>query len=609
MCLLAVSLAFAVLACSPQAKPPRVVVLGMDGVDPLLLRKFMDEGKLPHFSELAKHGSFTSLGTSTPPQSPVAWSTFITGVDPSSHGIFDFIHRDPEKYAVVPSLTTVLDSETKLLRRGEPFWNLLEEHGVPCTLIKIPASYPPVHAKGTYLTGMGTPDLEGSYGTYSFYTDREDIEVKSGRLVPVAVREGRVKAAVVGPQGESLPFQVSVDIEQQAALLELGRRPVLLKSGEWSEWIPLEFPSAKGMVRVYLKSLLPHFELYLSPVNIDPEAPAVPISNPPGFAHELYDCCDRFYTQGMPEETKALGEGVLSDADFMSQNELVVEERLRLFRNRIEDLPPGFFFFYFSSTDIIPHLYWNAMDPTHPGYRPERAQKYGKAIEQHYQVADQMLGEAMQAISEEDVLIVVSDHGFAPFKRAFDLNRWLIQEGYQALKSEDSKGLSSIDWAHTRAYAVGFNGLYLNLRGREKNGRVESSEAAALKKELAEKLLDYTDPVSGNSVVHTVDAVVPKEGLESVAPDLIVGYERGYRASWQCALGEARKEVLRDNLEVWSGDHLMSAELVPGVLLANRPLRRTETSPHLRDLAPTIAALYHLRPSSQWRGKPLLLEQ
>ncbi|HXS09304.1 MAG TPA: alkaline phosphatase family protein, partial [Candidatus Krumholzibacteria bacterium] len=178
------------LAAPVAAKEaPDVVVLGIDGMDPDLLQKFVAEGRLPNFERLMKEGTFSKLGTSIPPQSPVAWSNFSTGMDPGGHGIFDFIHRDPKTYQPVFSAADVIEPGRTLnvgdwvlplskggarqLRTGETFWQILDKEGVPCTLIRVPANYPPVPTNARTLAGMGTPDLIGSYGTFTLYTNAE----------------------------------------------------------------------------------------------------------------------------------------------------------------------------------------------------------------------------------------------------------------------------------------------------------------------------------------------------------------------------------------------------------------------------------------------------
>ena len=609
--LVALVLLLAGLACG-RGRAPKVLVLGFDGMDPVLLRQFMAQGKLPNFSRLAQEGCFLPLGTTNPPQSPVAWSTFITGLDPQGHGVFDFVHRDPTALTPIPSLNGVEDGHFQLLREGTPFWRYLEKAGIPARLVKLPAIFPTDEHSGTYLTDMGTPDLEGTYGTYSFYSDApppaSTHPQAGGRRIQIEVRDGVVKGSLVGPpkadkegENETLPFQVQVDTKTGAALFEVQDQKALLKPGEWSAWLPVTFPSANGMVMVYLQSLQPHFSLYTSPINIDPANAVIPVSYPPRYAHALYEECGRFYTQGMPEETAALLDGLFTDEDYLKQNSIVVEERRRLFQAELAKFQEGLFFFYVSSSDILAHLYWNTIDPQHPGYKKERAEKYEHVILSAYTLADEFVGQAMQAAGGDTTLLVISDHGFAPFRRAVNLNLWLREHGYQR---NPGKTMSQMDWAATRVYAVGFNSLYLNLEGREAKGIVPPAERNRVLGELSHKLLALKDPKTGQKVISKVEILPPGSGpLKDVTPDLLVGYARGYRASWETALGEAGESLLEDNTGAWSGDHLINPDLVPGVLLANRPAPALE--PRLRDLAPTLLKLYGVTLPDGLSGQPL----
>jgi len=169
------ALTVSLVACAGGHKTigRRVIVLGFDGLDYGLTKELMASGRLPNFSRLAERGTFTALGTSIPPQSPVAWSSFITGLDPGRHGIFDFVHRDPK--TMQPYLSTtrteaasrtlkfgkwqvpIESGEVELLREGQPFWDVLEQHGVETTIVRMPANFPPSGTSTRELSGMGTP--------------------------------------------------------------------------------------------------------------------------------------------------------------------------------------------------------------------------------------------------------------------------------------------------------------------------------------------------------------------------------------------------------------------------------------------------------------------
>ncbi|MBX3169578.1 MAG: alkaline phosphatase family protein [Candidatus Eremiobacteraeota bacterium] len=585
-------LALLLLSCGgPPASRPRVIVLALDGCDPQVLRRLLDQGKLPHFARLRSLGGFWELGTTTPPQSPVAWATFLTGQDPGGHGLFDFLQRDPQRLQPVTSMSRVAEGEYRRQLGAPPFWTYLNQRQVPATLLRVPCWFPAAPDQARTLTGLGTPDLLGSYGTFSYYSEEEpEHPLSGGTWVRVEPRGGEVQASLIGPEQQACPLHLRLDTRNGQALIEVGEpesQPFLLKQGEWSGWIPVAFPKTRGMVRFLLRSVKP-LALYVSPLNDDPTRPQLPLSNPPTLAARLARQCGRYHTQGMAEESKALSAQVISDPDYLAQSSEVLAENRRLLTQGLRDFTQGFFFFYVSHLDLQSHLFWR---------KPEE-------VERAYGRADEMLAGVLSQLDAETTLWVVSDHGFAPFERVFDLNAWLAEQGW--LRSQPDQPLEQIDWAGTRAYAVGFNGLYLNLRGREARGTQDPAQSDRLKRELTAKLLALRDPANGRRVVRQVydSRLIYTSAYREQAPDLVIGYERGYRVAWETALGQRSGLVFRDNLDHWNGDHLIDPQLVPGVLLCSRPIRRE--NPSLKDLAPTILKQFQVAPPPAMTGRNLL---
>ena len=606
----------------------KLIILGIDGMDPQLLKQFIQEGKMPNFARLMQQGSFRPLTSSIPPQSPVAWSNLITGMNAGGHGIFDFIHRDPKTLELYFSASRVEPPKHSIplgnwvvplgsgsaeqLRKGKAFWEVLDQHNIPNSVFRIPSNFPPVPAKGKTLSGMGTPDLRGTYGTFTFYTDDPTAvagAVEGGQIVPVQVENSQVRAQLIGPDNTfrkgsapaTEPFTASVDPIEPAAKISFQDQEFVLKEGEWSGWMPVEFQlipffgNVKGMCRFYLKQTHPRFQLYVSPLNIDPANPALPISTPSSYSRELEEEVGEFYTQGISEDTKALTAGVLDDKEYLEQARSVLAEHRAIFDQEFPKFHKGAFFFYFSSLDLNSHMMWRLMDPKHPEYDATLAAQYGSAISDFYQQIDQVLGEVLPKLDENTTLLVLSDHGFAPYYRSFNLNTWLLKNGYIAMKAgapgDPNEPFAGVDWARTRAYGVGLNGLYLNLRGRERQGVVAPGpEADALLKEIKDKLLAIRDPQSNLAVITRMDIAdeVYQGPYARSGPDMLVGYNRGYRAGWKTILGAFPPDVLEDNTNPWSGDHCMDYTLVPGVLLSNRQIQAE--APALTDIVPTILA-------------------
>ncbi len=628
-------------AASEAKASPNVVVLGIDGMDPRLLTQFVAKGRMPNFERFMTEGSFSNLRTSIPPQSPVAWSNFITGMDPGGHGIFDFIHQDRSNY--MPTFSTALVQEpektlrlgkwviplskggVRLLRKGRAFWQLLDEGRGPYLVFRIPANFPPVESEGVSVAGMGTPDLLGSYGTFSFYTDDPTLmsdDISGGVIYPVEARAQKIVAAFHGPENSMLAarptlereFVVHLDSEHKNALFTIGDHKLILQEGEWSEWFKVEFnvlgPFSKvsGITRLYLKSVAPYFQLYATPININPAHPALPIASDGDFSKSLYKKIGYYYTQGMPEDTKALEWDIFTDAEFITQSNLVFEERLRMLDVVLDEYDGGFLFFYFSSIDQVCHMLWKNMDPKHPGYTEERG-RHGDHIEHLYARMDSVLGVVQARIPDGSTLIVMSDHGFAPYYKKFNLNTWLYENGYLELQRPEEIGqhplFGNVFWRRTRAFGLGINGLYANLRGREAKGIVRPENYDEVLDEITEKLLAYRDPETGEQPVRRVyrASEVYHGVFAADGPDLVIGYDRGYRGSDRTAIGNLSETVITPNLDKWSGSHCMASEVVPGILLANRSLEISD--PSLTDLAITILDLYGVSPPEVMKGRVL----
>ena len=635
--------AFMMAGCgrtNSEAARHKVIVLGIDGMDPQLLHQYMRNGRMPNFQRLEQQGSFRELRTSIPPQSPVAWSNVITGMNPGGHGVFDFIERDPRTMLPEFSMARVeapahalrlgswviplSSGKAELLRHGQAFWQILDEHGIPATVIHIPANFPPAESRSRTLAGMGAPDMQGTYGIFSFYTDDPldgEGDRSGGHIYPVEMQEHRVSTKLYGPPNTfrkgapqvAVDFTVWVDPTQPVAKVAIEDQAIVLREGEWSNWVQVKFSlipglaSATGICRMYMKQLSPFFKLYISPVNIDPSQPALPLSTPPGYAKELWKQVGFYYTQGIPEDTKALSDRVLSDGEFLEQARLVLDEQLRFFDLELDRLQAGVLFAYFSSLDQNAHMFWRAFDKSSPAYDPDVAAKFSGTLEWFYEQMDQMLGKALAKDDGNTTIIVMSDHGFAPYDRSFNLDTWLLQNGYIALKPQANRLgdlFTDVDWTHTRAYGLGLNGLYLNLRGREHWGTVEpGAEAEALENEIRGKLLAARDPATAMPPIARIDKARDVYTGDQVrdAPDLVIGYNRGYRAGWKTDLGEFTAEVIEPNTELWSGDHCIDYTLVPGVLLSNK--RVAIAAPALTDIAPTILAEYGIAKPNNMVGQ------
>lgn len=604
----------------------KVIVVGVDGMDPRLCETMMSEGLLPNLSRLRDRGGFSDLGTSIPPQSPVAWANFINGAGPGSHGIFDFVHRHPhEQCTPFYSAAETVDGKTVLRRQGVPFWEFLDGAGIPSTFYDLPSNYPPSpsqHGHHRSIAGMGTPDMLGTYGTYQQFADNNPLEATEetvGKRLAISFDNDKAEASLAGPTNTLLDkpeeinigFQIYRDRQANAALIEIQGQRILLKAGEWSRWTKLKFPLAwyagdvSGICRFYLQEASPNFKLYVTPINIDPSAPAAQLSEPASFIQDVSNRLGLFYTTGFQEDYNARKDGVFRDDEFLRQANMVLEERLALFEDAIDNYDDGLLFFYFSSSDLQSHMFWWTSDEKHPIRADSEAKHYFAHVRRLYQRLDRVIGDLYDRYGSKATILVMSDHGFANFATQFNLNSWLRALGYLG-PSECTSIMKDVDWSQTVAYGLGLNGLYLNLKGRERDGIVEpGEEQEALLSELVMRLQSVTD-FNGRPVIRNVYRAdqIYSGNATALAPDLIVGYSRGYRASWATSKGDLTEDILLPNDSAWSADHCADALEVPGLLVSSSPIRGKD--PKLIDIAPSILGLFGLGAPSSMTGKDVL---
>jgi predicted AlkP superfamily phosphohydrolase/phosphomutase len=584
-------------------------------MDPTLAAQWMELGDLPNFSELAEQGHFAPLETTIPAQSPVAWSSFATGEGPGSHGIYDFLRRDPQTYLPDFSISETIFSDSALeffglrlplenavvlaRRIGAPFWSEVEEQGGSSTVLRVPATYPPDNIDHM-ISGMGVPDLLGSQGTYTLYSTRRMIDGESGRVIYMKANEdGNIETSLPGPAhpltiaAEPLETPMHFSPVENGMKVALGdNEEFILEKGHWSEWVDVRFDlfgviKIRGLVRLYLIEDYPRPQVYVSPIQIDPRNPVVQLSSPASYARELYDRMGMFHTIGMPEETWSLNNEHLPDAAFLEMVKTTFAESETMLFDALKNNQSDLIVSVFVQTDRVSHMFYRGIDPEHPLHHQTTAAARD-AIAWSYREADRILGRVMQEMNADDRLIVISDHGFSPYRWSVHLNTWLMNNGYMALKEgkqQSGIGFAEVDWSRTQAYAVGLNSLYLNIKGREAQGIVEGGDIADLKREISDKLLTFSgkkQPVV--KVVYDGEKIYPGNANED-APDMVVGYHRGYRASWQTTLGAVPEHLIEPNTNKWSGDHCIAADEVPGVIFTSfKPLEPIESIQQVADL-------------------------
>jgi len=622
------------------AKAKRVIVLGLDGFDPGLARRFAGEGRLPNLAELEREGCFHELDTACPSISPVAWSTFATGVDASRHNIYDFLTRDPCSYApVLSSSETYTTARTlnlgfaelpfgsravyRLLQKSQPFWKLLGERRVWSTILRVPITFPPQPFKnGTLLSGMCVPDLQGTQGSFSFYSTRERPKGAriGGQQFQIAIRSGRVESNLIGPRGKDghplrSPFTLTVPAAGEAERFHvtLGSDRVEVGVHEYTPWLHAEFDGGiRGIVRFYVQGWDgKDLDLYATPVQIDPADPAMPISHPFVYSIYLAKSLGPFATLGLAEDTWALNERVIDEEAFLKQSWLIYEERKKQLWDALDKTRTGFVTCVFDTSDRISHMFYRTLDPTHPANAGKEVERWKNVIPDTYAKLDELVGELRAKVAGDPntVLMVISDHGFTNFRRGVNLNTWLRENGYLFLKEgHETSGdwFAHVDWSRTKAFTLGLTGLFVNRKGRERDGIVaKGAECEALCRELKGKLEALRDPATGEPAIHEVFLTrdLHSGPYADAAPELLIGYHKGFRHSWDCATGAVTRDVFTDNTRSWSGDHCVDPRLVPGVFWCNRKI--DVERPALIDLAPSVLDLFGVAVPPYMQGRAL----
>lgn len=623
-----------------KAKAKRVIVLGLDGFDPGLARQYMSEGRMPNLSQLAQEGCFSELATACPSISPVAWSTFATGVDASRHNIYDFLTRDPCSYApILSSSETYTAPRTlnlgfaempfgtravyRLLQKSQPFWKLLGETRVWSTIQRVPITFPPQPFKnGTLLSGMCVPDLQGTQGSFSFYSTRERHKGAriGGQQFQVTIRDGKVESKLVGPRGKdghplgaSFVIEVPLGNADGRFKLTLGNDSAEIGVREYTPWLTADFGSGiQGIVRFYVQGWDgQHLDLYCTPINIDPGNPAMPISHPFVYSIYLAKLLGPFATLGLAEDTWALNERVIDEEAFLKQSWLIFEERKKQLWDALDKTRAGFVTCVFDTSDRISHMFYRTLDATHPANAGKEVERWKSVMPDTYAKMDELVGELRTKLAgdKNTVLMVISDHGFTNFRRGVNLNTWLRENGYLVLKEgheTSADWFAHVDWTKTKAFTLGLTGVFINRKGREKQGLIEKGpELDRLCRELKTKLEALRDPATGEPVIKEVFLTreMHHGPYADAAPELLIGYHKGFRHSWECATGSVTREVFTDNTRSWSGDHCVDPRLVPGVFWSNRKI--DAAAPALIDMAPTVLDLFGVPIPSYMQGKPL----
>lgn len=571
----------------------KLVVIAIDGLDPKIIDQGIQQGRLPNIKKLRESGYFSKLNTVIPPQSPVAWASFITGKNPQKHKIYDFITRDPKDY----SLNLSYSDNKPFAWMTEPYWEITSKNNIPVTSLFLPDMYPaPSKMNGKALAGMGVPDITGTQGSLTLLTTHKYSKDFRGKVINIK-NQKKQTVNVQGPKyqdfGNIKTSSISFEIEKESksVTIYVQNQKIKLNKGEFSDWVKFSFDAGflnkvEGIGKFYLKSTGPDFEIYLSPINFSPNKPLRPISYPASYAKDLASEYGLYYTQGLPIDSWALEQNVMDEKAFLAHTESILKEREKIYFGELSKFKSGIFIGYFGFTDSISHMFWRFKDKEGP---------YKDTIMDYYQKMDNVIGQTMVQTDPNTQIVILSDHGFDSFDYEVNLNSWLYQNGYIVLKpgyKNTTELFDGIDWSKTKAFSSGYNGIFINLKGRERDGIVTMSDYDNLVNEISGKLLKEINPATNAPIVKQMYTAreLGTEKNDQASPDLFVGFYKGARASWDSAVGKVTNEVVRPRQSKWSGDHLFDPSEVPGVLISNKniPLK----NPKITQVMPYILGLF-----------------
>ncbi len=583
----------------------RVFTFFLDGADYGYVQHALSQNLLPNLARLASGGTFAPLATSCPAESPVAFAEILTGCNPGKHGIFDFLHRNPATYMPSVALFSFKNGQFHNNLSAPTLCTPLLLAGIKSALIRLPATFPPPPDADLVISGLGVPDIGETWGTAISYEKQlksdDDLfgtQTKTWKIIG----DDRYEIEIDGPSGKV----ARLNFFHQGEAWQCGE--LVFPTNIYSPWIEVDFDGSKGLIAAHISGAPDDPRILTTPVWGHPGTPQVPALHPDGLGQHFYESTGAFPLSGWPEPNLVYAQGRV---DFPALLEMVNRATTILERQAFEILSDASYrlvMINFEAFDRIAHagIGETATDEVH-------AALTGALIR-----FDDFVGQAMKHFPEARI-IVASDHGFAPWKKRVNVNRWLAENGYLAadLSTSDPTlgNLSNrkllwdgVDWSGTKAYALGLSKLYVNLEGREAQGIVPPGKPAEdLKKQLIEKLCDLKDPETGCSVfTRVLDSKRLYWGEAfSKSAELVLCYNRGYRTDWVSSLGGVGTPVVAPNESRWLADHCgIDPDYVPGILIT--PGRVSADRVHLMDIAPSILRRFNVPIPEHMDGKPVV---
>ncbi len=559
----------------------KTVILGFDSFDPTTFERLQRAGRMPNLSKFVDQGGYSRLEVCSPPQTEVSWTSIATGVDPGSHGIFDFVHRDPETYipyvSILPTKVTALGEQYQPPYTTKTFFEEATSMGYPATVLWWPALFParPEIPVAT-IPGLGAPDIRGQLGVGIYLTTHPE-EKKKVRVVPLESAGGKKFTAIIeGPNVKSkegmrpatLPVAIEV-LDEKTAALTIDKQTIHLSLGEWTPIVELKFAAGfafniQAITQIILTEANDQVSVYFLPLQIHPLHSLWMYSTPSSLVKDSWKKTGPFLTLGWPQDTNALEDGCITDEQFIRLCESIFESRKKIYFRLLDNFKEGILAGIFDDLDRVQHMFLRTNQDV---------------VDDWYARLDQFVGEVQARIDKLGLqkyrLLVLSDHGFRVWEQKVHVNRWLVDNGYMALLREtETPELDDVDWEKTRVYALGLNSVYLNIASREGKGVVKPEEIEPLLDEIKAKLLSWKTS-DGKQIISRV--LLKHEAFNGpyarLGPDLVLGYAPGFRASSETGLGKSASVSMEANEGHWGADHCIDSQMVPGVIFFNHDIK------------------------------------
>ncbi len=554
------------------------ILVGFDSFDPGAYESLSEKGELPNLTSLAGKSGYSRLKVCAPPQTEVSWTSIATGADPGTHGIFDFVHRDPGTYtpyvSILPTKVSAVGEQFIPPYTAKTIFSEAADMGYPAIALWWPALFPArLELPISTIPGLGTPDVRGQLGVGTYATSDPAEKKDKPRVAYLQEKsKGKYIGALDGPmtktregiQPAKLDFLLDI-IDDAHATLRVGTLELPLTIGQWTPIFEVKFKlgflmNVTAITQAILTQTRGKVSLYFLPLQIHPLQSTWHYGAPKSFLKESW-AVTPYLTLGWPQDTTALEEGCLTDEQFLALCDSIFESRRKIFYYHLGRMKEGVLAGVFDCLDRVQHMFLrDREDIVHDWYRK----------------LDSFVGDVRGKMTslgmDKARFLVMSDHGFKLFNYKVNLNRWLAENGYISFADTENPGIANVNWDETSAYALGLNSIYLNVKGREGKGRLQAEQIEPMLAEIKSKLLAIRGP-DGRNAVSSV--LLKHEAFNGgpylrLGPDLVIGYAPGYRASSDTGLGKSGTEIIEENHDHWGADHCIDPEAVPGVLFANR---------------------------------------